>query len=57
MKFAFGFLGVVENDAGCDNDIVTSQRPPDVFISTLSTGVLSELKTVTFFFLKSAEKS
>ena len=47
---------VVWNDAGCYGDIVTPQRPLDVFRFLLSTVVLYELKIVTFF-VKIAEQS
>ena len=50
-------MGVVGDDSGCDDVIVISQRPYDVFRFPLSTGVLSELKMMTSFFIKSAEKS
>ena len=43
-------------DSGCYDIIVTSQIPSDVFRFTLSTGVLSELKMVTSFFVKSEDQ-
>ena len=53
----FGFVGVVGNDAVCDDDMFTPQRPSDVFRFLLSKGVLSEFKRVVSFFVKIAEKS
>ena len=43
-------MGVVVNDVGCYHDIVTSQRTSDVLLFPLSTGLLSELEMVTYFF-------
>ena len=50
-------MGRVRYVSGCDYLIVTSHKPSYVFIITLSTGVLSELKMVPPFFEKSAEQS
>ena len=53
-EFLFGVLGF---NLGCDGAIFTSQSPSDAFRFLLSKGVLSGLKMVTQFFLKSAEQS
>ena len=42
--------------SGCEVLIVTSHKPLDVFLIPFSTGLLSELKMVTSFFMKSTEK-
>ena len=57
MQFAFVFVGVVGDDVVCDNCIFTYQRTSYVFHFLSSKGVLSELKMVTYFFVKSAEQS
>ena len=46
----------VGGGSGCEVFIVTSHKPSDVFLVPLSTGVLSELKMGTSFFVKSAEQ-
>ena len=56
MEFAFGVVVTVGDDSGCDDVIATSQRPPYVSCFLLSTGVLSELKMVTSFFVKNVEQ-
>ena len=40
----------------CEVSIVTPHKLSDVFLVLLNTGVLSELKMVTSFFVKSAEQ-
>ena len=49
-SFYFLVVGVVGYDSGCGDAIVTPHNASDVFHFTLSTGVLSELKMVTYFF-------
>ena len=46
----------MKDGSGCEVSIVTSHKPSDVLLITLSTGVLYELKIVTSFFVKSAEQ-
>ena len=41
--------------SGCEVSILASHKPSGVFLVTLSTEVLSELKMMTYFFVKSAE--
>ena len=50
-------MGIVVHYAGCGDDIITFQTPLDVFSFLLSIGVLSNLKIVTLFFVKSSEQS
>ena len=50
-------FGVVGVNSDYDYAIVTSQSPSDVFSFLLSTGVLSEFKKVTSFFVKIVEQS
>ena len=57
IEFSFEVVGVVGDDSGCGDVIVTSQRPSGVLRFPFSTGVLSELKMVTSFFVKSMEQS
>ena len=45
------------DDSGCEDVIVTSQRPSDVSFFLLRKAVLSGLKTVMSLFVKSAEQS
>ena len=42
--------------SGCEVSIVTPHKPSDVFLISLITGFFSELKMVTFFFVKSVEQ-
>ena len=46
----------VRGGSGFEVSIVTSHKLLDVFLVPLSTGFLSELKMVTYFFVKIAEK-
>ena len=50
-------MGAVGDDSGCDNVIVTFQRPSDISFFLLSTVLLSGLKIVTSLFVKSVEQS
>ena len=52
----FGVVFEMGDDSGSSDVIVTYQRPSDIFLIPLSTGVLSELKIGMSLFLKSAEK-
>ena len=52
----FGFVGVVGNDAVCDDYMFTSQRPSDVFHFLLTKGVLSEFKRVVSFFCENCRE-
>ena len=56
MKLSFRIVVAVRYFLVCDYFIVTPHKPSDVFLIPLSTGVLSELKIVTLFFVKSEEK-
>ena len=56
-EFAFGVVGTVRYVLVCNDLIFTSHNPSDMFLITLSTGLLYELKIVTSFFVKSADKS
>ena len=47
---------VVVDDSGCDDVIVTTQSPSDLLCFPLNTGLFSELKMVTYFFVKSVEQ-
>ena len=46
----------VGGGSGCEVFIVTSHKPSDVFLVPFSTGVLSEFKMVTSFFVKIVEQ-
>ena len=46
----------VGGGSGCEVLIVEPHKPSDVFLVPLSTGVLSELKIVTSFLVKSVEQ-
>ena len=46
----------VRGGLGCKVSIVTSYKSSDVLLVPLSTGVLSELKMMASFFVKSAEQ-
>ena len=50
-------MGAVIDISVCDDLVVTYHKPSDVFLITLSAGFLYGLKMVTYFFVKSAEKS
>ena len=50
-------MGEVGDDPGCDDVIVTPQRPSEVLRFLLSLGIFSELKVVTYIFVKSVEQS
>ena len=56
-ELAFVVVGTVRYVLGYNDLIVTPYKTSDMFLITLSTGFLYELKIVTSFFLKSAEKS
>ena len=47
---------VVGGGSGCEFSITTSHKPLNVLRVPLRTGLLSELKMVASFFVKSAEK-
>ena len=47
---------VVGGGSGCEVSNMKSHKPSGVFLVPLSTGVLSELKMVTSFFVKSVEQ-
>ena len=53
----FEVVVAIGDDSGWDDAIVTSQSPSYVFRFPLSTGLLSEFKMVTSFFVKSVEQS
>ena len=50
-------MGVVGGHAVFYDEIFMSQRPLDAFNFLFRTGVLSELKIVTSFFVKSVDRS
>ena len=47
---------VARGVSGCEYLIVTPYKPSDMLLIMLSTGVLYELKMVTFFFVKISEQ-
>ena len=51
----FVVVGELRDFLGCDDFIVTSHKPSVVLLVILITGVLSELKMVTSFFVKILE--